>query len=289
VSPFAPLLVRGIQDCLVGQNYSCQIVNSDWNPEIERTAIQNLLDRPVDGIIFVEYSHRTADARLDQSGKPYVFVHRLFSSSIRNSIVPDDYLGARRAVAHLLRLGHKTIGYIDGPSGWHSARRRREGYCDELAANGLPVVPALMQPGDWEVEGGQAGALRLLRAHPLPTAIFAANDLMAIGAIYALQHMGLNVPGDVAVVGYDNREVARLLRPRLTTVAMPVYEMGFRAATLLLQQIDGGLQDFDEIRIPGTLYVRESCGAPPDLQTKEEKLSITDVRRRLINRNPDIE
>jgi DNA-binding LacI/PurR family transcriptional regulator len=287
LSPFTPPIVRGIQDHLKQSEYLSLIVNSDWDPDVEQDAINTLLSRPVDGIIFVEYSHLAVNEALEQSHKPYIFVHRLFGSTIRNSIVPDDYYGATIAVRHLINLGHRRIAYINGPEGWHTSQQRLAGYSDELAAHDLDLDPALMQPGDWEFEGGSAAAKSLLALSEIPTAIFAANDLMALGAICAIQDGGLTVPDDIAIVGYDNRDFARIFRPRLTTVSMPVYEMGHTAAELLLKQIEEGRQDADELKVKGNLFIRETCGAAESQRTSETVIMATAARRILLNKDPD--
>ena len=262
-------------------------MNSDWDPEIEENAINTLLSRPVDGLIFVESSHLAVNGTLRQSDKPYVFVHRLFGSAIRNSVVPDDYFGAGLAVRHLASLGHRRIAYINGPAGWHTAQRRMAAYTDTLTELGLDGDPALIQPGDWEAEGGSRAAAALLALDERPTAIFSANDLMALGAICTLQDAGLHVPHDIAIVGYDNREFTRIVRPRITSVSMPVYEMGRTAAESLLTQIEQGCQDIDEVQIRGRLYIRETCGADPARRTTDDLETATTIRRLLLNKDPE--
>jgi LacI family transcriptional regulator len=287
LSPFTPPIVRGIQDHLYKHDYLSLIVNSDWNPALEQEAIRTLVSRPVDGIIFVEYSHLAVNDSLGQSEKPHVFVHRLFGTLIKNSIIPDDVYGASLAVRHLVSLGHRRIAYINGPENWHNSRMRYHGYRNELAANGILFDPALAVPGDWEFEGGYRAAQSLLDMDQRPTAIFSANDQMALGAIHAIQDSGLNVPQDIAVVGYDNRDFTRIMRPRITTVSMPVYEMGRAAAELLLKQIAEGPQEVDEIKIKGQLYIRQSCGAPASQRTQEENLTAIVVRRLQLNKHPE--
>jgi DNA-binding LacI/PurR family transcriptional regulator len=287
MSPFVPSIVRGIQDALVEQGFSCMIMNSDWNPDLEHAAIEGLLSRPVDGIIFVEYFHRATYETLERSQKPYLFVHRLFGGVVKNSIVPDDYHGAALAMRHLFDLGHRRIGYINGPENWHNSRDRLAGYRDELVRLGLDIDPALIQPGDWEFESGYAAATKLLALAEPPSAIFAANDLMALGAIYSLQDAGLAVPADVAVVGYDNRDFTQIFRPKITTVSLPVYEMGRTAAEQLLLQIAAERHGFEEIKVKGQLFIRESCGADPAMRTSEEPLAATKVRRLLLNKQPE--
>lgn len=287
LSPFVPPIVRGIQDYLKQYDYLSLIMNSDWDPDIEQDAINTLLSRPVDGLIFVESSHLAVNGILQQSDKPYVFAHRLFGSAIRNSVVPDDYYGATLAVRHLASLAHHRIAYINGPAGWHTAQRRLAAYNDTVTELGLDADPALIQPGDWEYEGGARAIRSLLTLDELPTAIFAANDLMALGAICTLQDAGLNVPNDMAVVGYDNREFTRIVRPKITTVSMPVYEMGCTAAESLLKQILEGCQDIDEIKIKGRLFIRETCGADPALRTADDTETATTIRRLLLNKDPE--
>jgi DNA-binding LacI/PurR family transcriptional regulator len=287
LSPFTPPIVRGIQDYLHKNGFLSLIVNSDWDPDQEQAAIKTLLSRPVDGIIFVEYSHQTTSEALASSHKPHVFVHRLFGSPIKNSVVPDDYYGASLATGHLIRLNHRRIGYINGPENWHTCRARLSGYRDTLASHHLAFDSTLVEPGDWEMESGYAAAKNLLELAERPTAIFAANDAMALGAIYAIQDSGLNVPEDVAVVGYDNRNFTKTVRPRITTVSLPVIEMGGVAAELLLKQIAEGRKEEEEIKVKGQLIVRETCGAPEADRTDQEPDARTLFRRVLFNKQPE--
>ena len=286
LSPFTPPIVRGIQDYLNEHGFLSLIVNSDWNPGQEQAAIKTLLSRPVDGIVFVEYSHQTHSDELERSNKPHVFVHRLFGSPIKNSVVPDDYYGASLATEHLIKLGHRRIGYINGPENWHTCRARVSGYHDTLANHNLLFDATLVQPGDWEIESGYAATKNLLQVAERPTAIFAANDAMALGAIYAIQDSGLNVPRDIAVVGYDNRNFTKTVRPRITTVSMPVIEMGGVAAEVLLSQIAEGRKEEEEIKVKGQLIIRETCGAPEESRTRQEP-DRTLFRRVLFNKQPE--
>jgi LacI family transcriptional regulator, galactose operon repressor len=287
LSPFTPPVVRGIQDQLKEKNFIGLIVNSDWDLEQEEAGIVSLLSRPVDGIIFVEYSHLTSSEALTKANKPGVFVHRLFGTPIKNSVVPDDIYGASLAVDHLIRLGQRSIAYINGPENWHNSKERLEGYKNTLEKYGIPLVEEWIQPGDWEVEGGYRGAQNLLQLSNRPTAIFAANDLMALGAIYAIQDAGLSVPDDIAVVGYDNREFTWIVRPNITTVVMPVYEMGRIAAEILLQQIADGTNEHEEVKVKGELVIRDTCGASDSQKTDRSFDRNTSLRRVLLNKDPD--
>lgn len=282
LSPFPPAIIRGIQDILTEHDYLGLIINADQNLELEKDAINTLISRPVDGIIFVESGHRVATEVLERSNRPYVFVHRLFETSIKNSVVPHEYYGATLAVKHLLRLGHQRIAHIRGPEGWFASEGRLAAYQAVLEAEGIAIDPTLIEPGDWELESGYKAAETLLLLDAPPTAIFAANDVMALGAIYAIQNAGLRIPEDIAVVGYDNREIAWTVRPTLTTVNLPVYEMGRTAAELLLKQLKDGMQILEEVRVKGQLFIRESCGADESLRTKDKSSFGSAVRKVVV-------
>jgi LacI family transcriptional regulator len=286
-SPFTPPIIRGIQDHLKPEGYSSTIINSDWDPKIESDAIQSLNSRQIDGIIFVETWHRSSTAVQRMTTKPFVFVHRLFNGHCANSVIPDDYGGARLITHHLLEIGHRRIAFINGPEDWDASRRRLKGYRDELAASDIAYDTRLVRGGDWEVKGGYLSTQALISAGDRPTAIFAANDLMALGAIYALQDAGLRVPQDIMVAGYDNRNFTSLVRPSITTVTLPCYEMGEAAAKLMLSFIKGKVKESEPIEILGRLIVRESSGASQErLEFEEDQgSSAWRKRRREILRN----
>ncbi len=281
LSPFTPPIIRGIQDFLKEIDYLALIVNTDSAPMVERNAINTLLSRSIEGLIFVELDHVADTNELTESQKPYMFVHRLFGASIANSVVPDDELGTRMAIEHLLTLGHRAIAHIAGPQGWHSARRRYESFCDLLQEEQILLRPHHVVEGDWTYSGGAIAAQRLLQQRPLPTAIYVANDTMAFGAINTIQQQGLRVPEDIALVGYDNSEFSRILHPTLTTVSLPAYEMGLRAAELLWQKLQGEAVDEQEVKICGQLYIRESCGATEADRTQDLPDVGTTTRRQI--------
>ncbi len=295
LSPFTPSIIQGIQDYLKPFDYLGLIVNTDMDVALEQEAIGTLLGRAVEGIIFVESKHRSPTQELERSQKPYMFVHRLFAAPVHNSVVPDDFGGATLAIEHLLTLGHQRIAHISGPLGWHSARQRVEGYKATLARHNLPIDPDWIVEGDWEFEGGAAALRTLLAQGAIPSAIFVGNDAMAVGAIDALRQAGLQTPADVAIVGYDNRDFCRLLRPQLTTVSLPTYSMGQQAAHLLFQAIQmseqageqANYQEQNEVKIGSQLYVRESCGAPALMRTTEDLNVATTPRRHLVGQQPE--
>jgi LacI family transcriptional regulator len=276
LSPFIPPIIRGIQERLTQDNYFGIILNSNWDPAIETEAIERLNMRQIDGIIFVESYLRTSEEVSALIDKPHLFVHRLFNSLGANSIAPDDCHGARIAVKHLIELGHKRIAFINGLEGWDAATNRLAGYREELAACGIGLDPALVKQGDWQVQSGYTAAQQLLAARERPTAVFAANDLMALGVTYAVQEARLKVPEDIAIVGYDDRDFAGFVRPALTTVQMPCDKMGLVAAESLLSLIRGEIEAVESTLVRGDLVARQSCGANSgEWKFEAERASLT--------------
>jgi LacI family transcriptional regulator, galactose operon repressor len=260
-SPFAAATVEGIQDGLRNAGYSISIAYSNRDQTIATQAIHTFYSHQVDGIIILNsWLHTFNDPILSLQDRPFVFINRLFGSSRQNCVGPGDRQGARLATQHLVDLSHRRIGYINGMEDWIEAQNRLAGYYDVLTERGLPVDEALIRHGNWSIESGYEAAQELLALADRPTAIFAANDIMALGAMYAIQKAGLEVPRDVAIVGYDDRDFAAWIRPALTTVRMPSYEMGQAAARLLLEQINKKELE-DATQVTGKLIVRESCGA----------------------------
>jgi DNA-binding LacI/PurR family transcriptional regulator len=163
-------------------------------------------------------------------------------------------------VRHLIERGHRVIGLITGPDGWHSVSERRRGYVYEHEAAGLSVDQDLIENGDWSYESGYAAAASLLQRCPHLTALFAQNDQMAIGAISALRHRGRSVPDDIAVVGYDNIPVTQFYNPSLTTIHQPMQEVGKTAARLLIDEINHRSPGHQQVLLKPELVVRESSG-----------------------------
>jgi LacI family transcriptional regulator len=270
-SPFAAPTVQGIQDGLRNAGYSISIAYSNRDLDLAKEAINSFYSHQVAGIVILNaWLHTFNDPILSLQDRPYVFVNRVFGNCIKNCVGPGDRFGAQLATQHLVDLGHRRIGYINGMEDWIEAQNRLSGYRDVLVKYGLPVDEALIKQGNWGVDSGYEAAQELLALQERPTAIFAANDIMALGAIYAIQKAGLEVPADVAVVGYDDRDFAAWIRPALTTIRMPSYEMGQAAARLLLQQIAKEELE-DTTQITGELIIRESSGA-------KELMALNDSR-----------
>jgi LacI family transcriptional regulator len=249
-NPYYPQLARGVQDAADAAGFAVFVCNSDRRPDNEARLLAALAQRRVDGVILDAAGPSPAVlAALARYQQPVVLVgSRIDAAHVPGAdVVQMAPEGGRTAVAHLLQRGHRRIGLIAGPprgggapgEGAGDRPAKSGGYFAALADAGLVPDPALIVSADYTRPGGRAAMERLLALPPgrRPTAVFAGNDLMAIGALLALRAAGLGVPGDVAVVGYDDIPEAAVTCPALTTVAVPKYEMGRVAADLLLARI----------------------------------------------------
>ncbi len=261
MSPFIPPIISGIQDTLKPAGYLSFILNTNEDPDIEIESLNMLNNRQIDGILFVATWDRSPKMVEQMTTKPHVFIHRHFDSYVDNSVAVDERWGARLAVSHLVNLGHQRIAFINGPADWDASIYRLKGYQEELKSRAIPYDPDLVTNQGWEYEHGQSGIDLLLRKGISFSSVFAGNDLIAMGAIHALQDRGLRVPQDIAVVGYDDREFTSFVRPAITTVTLPAHEMGEAAARLLLSMMKGELKSSKVVEVRGRLLVRESCGA----------------------------
>lgn len=259
-SPFAPMILRGLQDYLDQRSYLSIIINADWDPKSELHAISVLVNRQVDGLVLLESYIQSVEDVPILADIPHVFALRLPDTPGPASVVPDDWLGGRLATEHLIALGHRRIALINGPTGWRSSGLRQAGYEAAMNEAGLRIDPSLILERDWTVEAGYLGVQELLSIDHPPTAVFGTADLIALGAIIGAWEIGLDVPEDLAVVGNDDREFAHLLRPGITTVRLPCREMGQAAAEMLMKLIDGEIEAPEPVCVPGELIMRQSCG-----------------------------
>jgi len=245
----------GIHDIVEQHGYQLILASGQRSTQLESRALDTFLASRVDGIIVA--GCRLPAARLEAvAGEvALVSVGRALPKSRLGSVTTDDAYGARLAVEHLHDLGHERIAHIDGGKGAGAAPRRR-GYLRTMRALGL-ADNALVVGGDFTEEAGARGAEKLLRGSSLPTAIFTANDLSAVGAIDAIERGGLVVPDDISVVGFDNTALAAVNHISLTTIHQPRREMGAVAATMLIDAINdrGSLTD---VLMTPTLVVRRT-------------------------------
>jgi LacI family transcriptional regulator len=268
VNPFFPPLVRGIEDVAAARGYNLILCDTDEDPVRERAVVSVLLERQVDGLILcASRMPRSELARLAHDARHVVLVNRVLSHPSVGAVVIDNVAGARLATAHLLGLGHRRVAYLAGPRLSSSHRKRLRGYRQALEARGAAFDPRLVAGGTVSMAAGREAMAGLLRLQDPPTAVFAFDDLMAIGALEELRARGHRVPEDVAVVGFDDIDLAAFVDPPLTTVAQPTAEMGRLAANQLVDLIEGvpSRRARRVITLMPELVVRASCGfqAPP--------------------------
>jgi DNA-binding LacI/PurR family transcriptional regulator len=221
--------------------------------------LEALLEYRTDGLILVSPRLNGSAIAADVGELPCVVIGRRVRSTQIDCVMTDEALGSHVVVEHLVGLGHERIVHVDGGQGAGSAPRR-SGYIRAMADAGLRRRAQVI-PGDFTEQAGVAAAEKLLRAADLPTAVFAANDLVAVGLIDRLEQDGVRIPEDVSVVGYDNTFVAALNHIRLTTVNQPRHEMGREALALLLERMAG--RSARAIRLHEPLLVVRSTSGPP--------------------------
>jgi len=259
-SPFYGVALRGIEDELGTAGYSALFVSGHWNEREESRCIETLRSRLVDGIIVLTGRLSDADLARCATALPVVVTGRDLTAPRLCSLSFDNVEGARMATEHLLGLGHRRIAFITGDSAHPDAIDRLEGYRRALAGAGIEFDPALVVPGLFHEESGLLAIERLLASGVAFTAVFAANDQMALGACLGLYRRGLKVPDDVSVVGFDDIAPARYALPPLTSVHHPAYELGVLAARAMLQMLEGHSPD---VALPPPRVIpRESSGPP---------------------------
>ncbi|MDB6001295.1 MAG: LacI family transcriptional regulator [Rhizobacter sp.] len=261
-NPYFAEIARSIEDASFEFGYSVILCNSDEDAFKERAYLELLVEKRVDGIAFVATgNHADGLDAIAARGLPVVLVDRDVDSDAWDSVLVHNYKGGREAVAHLIQLGHRHIGCISGPRGLGPSGERVRGYRAALRAADIAADPARIVEGDFHAEGGYHSMRELLRRDPAISAVFACNDMMAVGALRALGEQGLRTPQDVALVGFDDIALASYTQPALTTIAQPYQEIGRRVTQLLVDRANGGTAAPERIRLEPRLVVRASCGA----------------------------
>jgi LacI family transcriptional regulator len=231
----------GVEEALEPAGYDILLCHSRGDPARERAEVRMLVGSKVDGLIVASEQPEGQPElfeELNQTRIPFVLVDRFFPRHVFRSVRADDREAGRLATDYLLELGHRRTAHIRGPE-LSSASLRYRGYVEALNARGVPARRDYVEAGNFDIQGGREAMHRLLARKHRPTAVFAANDPMAIGAIYACRDGGLRVPEDVSIVGAGNIEGVHHPNPFVTTIDWPRAAMGRTAAEILLAAIDG--------------------------------------------------
>lgn len=266
--PFYSEIIRGVEHVTRENSYSLFLGSTVEDPDQEADMVRSLLGRHVDGLIVTssKLGNRYLDI-LDAVDTPLVLVNSHIEGTRFHSVNHEDFRGTCKLLAHLLGQGHRRIAYLGNRTGGRSESERRRAWRETLQAKNLST-DVMANCENFRIQSGYDGVEKLLsRAREvwgtLPDAIVANNDLIAIGAIKALQDAGLRVPTDIAVTGFDDIEVAAFISPTLTTLRQPRYEMGVKAAEVLLELLSNGAenghQQAQEITFIGDVIIRESA------------------------------
>jgi LacI family transcriptional regulator len=255
--PWMALAMDGIREKAWERGLTVAAVATRGNGEAERAFFRQLLREDAVGLIYGTINTRRVEPPALPRALPTVLLNCYLADNSLPAIVPNEVLGGLTATQRLIDAGHKRIGYINGEPWMDASRDRLRGYRRALAGADIAFEAALVRNGNWEPTAGYAGTQALMRLAAPPTAIFCANDMMALGCYEALGELGRRIPDDVAVVGYDDREIARHLRPPLTTVLLPHYAMGIDAAECLFD-VAAGHTVQPRIKVEGQLVERRS-------------------------------
>jgi LacI family transcriptional regulator len=258
--PFSTELLKGISEAVEGTGYELLAYSGGMgrNDRVgwEQRYLSRLAGTLIDGAVLV-----TPTVVNPRNTVPVVAVDPHTGPSGPPTVDSDNLGGARAVTEHLVQLGHRRIGFLGGRPDLESARLREKGYREALEDAGIPVDPGLMRVGGYRPDTTDSPAHELLTLPDRPTAIFAANDLSAIRTMEVARELGLRVPDDVSVVGFDNVPESALTDPPLTTVSQPIHQMGAEALRMVVDLIQGTPRDA-HLRLPTSLVVRGSTARP---------------------------
>lgn len=266
-NPFFPAVVRGAEDTAFANGYRLVLCNTDNDHSKELAHLNELRTYLPSGLIVIpsDFSDLTRLAESYQrSGAAVVCVDRLPRRWQGDSVTAANEQGAHAATRHLIDLGHRRISVIAGPLHLTNAEQRLRGFRRAMTEAGLPVAPEYLQETTFDIRGGRSSALLLLRMLPRPTAIFAGNDMIAMGVIQTIRDLGLRCPEDVSVIGFDDLDFAALINPSLASVFQPGYQLGATAARILLDRVQGDAGPARHVVLQTELRIRESVAPPHD-------------------------
>jgi len=260
-NPYFTTLARAVEDSASENGFSVIFCNTDESASEEAEYVNMLLQKQVDGVLLVPARSSAESVLVLQDHQvPVVVLDRRMPGTEVDVVRGDSERAAFELIRHLLDLGHTRIAVLTGPAETSTAADRVAGYRRALAEAGLEPDPRLVIHGQFSEESGYQMAHQALGRDPRPTALFAANNFIALGAFRAIRELGLNVPGDVSLVTFDDLPATLMIEPFLTMAAQPAYEMGLKAIELLLARLSGGPADCQEIVLPTELLIRKSSG-----------------------------
>jgi LacI family repressor for deo operon, udp, cdd, tsx, nupC, and nupG len=256
---FFSAVLRGIESVAIENGYQVLLGDARNNVETETSYLTILGQKKADGLILL--TARTDQKILEELSQDYpvVLACEYYEGTVLPTVSIDNVSSARKATEYLISLKHNRIGHISGPLNVVVGRDRCKGFHQAMSKHGLSVDPSLVQEGEFSFESGFNLMMKFLSLEEPPTAIFAGNDEMAMGAVKAAKSKGFRVPEDLSVVGFDDIKFASIFEPALTTIAQPTFDMGQKAMHLLLRLINNEELEKDQFILPDNLIVRDSC------------------------------
>ena len=259
-NPFFAEIARGVEDAANKNDFNIILCNTDDRLKKERTYLEILRGKRVDGLILgTAHIKDKSILELEKNNFPYILVSRNIEGLDKNCVIVDDEAGGIMAAEYLIKLGHRRIAHITGPLKTRSALNRLKGYKLTLKKHEIEYEDELVGEGDFRIKGGYQVMKRFLKLAEPPTAIFAANDLLALGAMQAIQKKNFHIPEDFSVIGFNDIELASFIYPALTTIRQPMLEMGALAVKMLLRIIEEGEFNQRKIVLKPKLIIRKSC------------------------------
>jgi LacI family transcriptional regulator len=266
MNPFFPSVVRGAEDLAFANGYRMILCNTDNDHAKEIVQLQSLRSYFPAGLIVISsnFSDLTAQAKsYRENGAAVVCIDRLPPNWDGDTVTIDNVDGARKATRFLIEQGHKAIAMIAGPQLLTNAQDRLEGYRRAMQEAGLLILPGLVQEASFDHAGGYTKTKMLLRLLPRPTAIFASNDMIAMGALRAIREAGLRCPEDISLIGFDGLDLTEMITPQLTSVYQSPYQLGATAARIVLDRVVDRESSPRHVVLGTELRIRESVARPP--------------------------
>jgi LacI family transcriptional regulator len=262
VNPFFAPVVRGAESAARKAGYRILLCNSEGDLRLEREYIEDLVAHRVEGLLLAPANDRSRSSILSllRGGFPLVLIDRALPDADCDLIVSDNVQGARRLIEHLIAIGHREIAHVSDAEDTSTGRERLRGYREALEAAGIPFQPELVIRTTVDRIGGYRAAQEILARDPLPTAIFAVNNMTAVGTMEALRERSLSVPKDMGLVCFDDVEHLAVLSPILTVIDQPAETFGSLGVQLLLERMTGKANSRPRrIILQTDLIVRQSC------------------------------
>lgn len=244
---FCAEIITGMEDVLRSHGYATIVCDCRTDRKLEQEAVEFLIRRRVDGIINMPVDEEGKHLRkFQKTGKPIVLIDRRIQGISCDSVLVDNRKAAEDAVQCFIKNGHRNIGIIGGPGGIFTAQERLAGYSKALKEAGIPIRGSLIFHGDYTIQGGVRGLEELVRSNPDMTAVFVTNYEMTMGAMIGVNELGIKIPEQLSMIGFDNLQFARACNPKLTIVSQPTDGIAREVARIMLEHLENGKQENEE-------------------------------------------